>query len=65
MVRDKGMHRMVPLSYAWAMSWVMSKVPQLLCLGRAGLVLGVQEMHSFTWSRLLAVAARWVPLRGS
>lgn len=56
---------MVPLSCAWAMSWVMSKVPQLLCLGRAGLVLGVQEMHSFTWSRLLAVAARWVPLRGS
>lgn len=56
---------MVPLPCVWVMRWMISKVPQLPCLGGAGLVLGVQEGHSFTWSRLLAAAAPWVPLRGS
>lgn len=52
---------MVPLS----LRPVICKVPQLLRLGGAGLLLGVQEVHSFTWSRLLAVAEPRVLLRGS
>lgn len=31
---------MVPLSCVWVMRWVISKVPQLLCVGGAGLLLG-------------------------
>lgn len=46
---------MVPLSCAWAMSWVMSKVPSSCVWEEQGWCWGC----SFTWSRLLAVAAPW------